>query len=54
MKVSFYAFRYIVAIIGGICHSTVIYANNKIKDLLEKDSKIETAIKEIEETLNRS
>ena len=40
--------------IGGRDHSTVIYANNKIRDLLEKDSKIETAIKEIEETLNRS
>ncbi len=53
-KLTSHSFPDIGAKIGGKDHSTVIYANNKIKDLLEKDSKIETAIKEIEETLNRS
>ncbi|MGE5856279.1 MAG: helix-turn-helix domain-containing protein, partial [Syntrophaceae bacterium] len=49
-----HSFPDIGAKIGGKDHSTVIYANNKIKDLLEKDPKIEVAVKEIEETLNRS
>ncbi len=53
-KLTSHSFPDIGAKIGGKDHSTVIYANNKIRDLLEKDSKIETAIREIEETLNRS
>jgi len=40
--------------IGGKDHSTVIYANNKIKDLLEKDPKMELVVREIEESLNRN
>lgn len=53
-KLTSHSFPDIGAKIGGKDHSTVIYANNKIKDLLEKDPKIEVAVKEIEETLNRS
>ncbi|MGE5789380.1 MAG: chromosomal replication initiator protein DnaA [Syntrophaceae bacterium] len=53
-KMTSHSFPDIGAKIGGKDHSTVIYANNKIKDLLEKDPKIEVAVKEIEETLNRS
>jgi len=53
-KLTSHSFPDIGAKIGGKDHSTVIYANNKIRDLLEKDSKIEAAIKDIEETLNRS
>ena len=37
--------------IGGKDHSTVIYANNKIKRLIEKDIKLKNLIKEIEDSL---
>ena len=37
--------------IGGRDHSTVIYANNKIKKVIEKDFQIKKAIDEIEEKL---
>lgn len=37
--------------IGGKDHSTVIYANNKIKNLIEKDIKVKNLIKEIEASL---
>jgi chromosomal replication initiator protein len=48
------SFPDIGAKIGGKDHSTVIYANNKIKDLLEKDPKFEIVVREIEESLNRN
>ena len=48
------SFPDIGARIGGKDHSTVIYANNKIRDLLEKDSRMETVVREIEESLTRS
>ena len=37
--------------IGGKDHSTVIYANNKIQKLMEKDIKLKRLIKEIEDSL---
>ena len=37
--------------IGGKDHSTVIYANNKIKKLIENDIKTRNLIKEIEDSL---
>lgn len=39
--------------IGGKDHSTVIYANNKIRKLIEKDIKVKNLIKEIEDSLQR-
>ena len=48
------SFPDIGAKIGGKDHSTVIYANNKIKDLLEKDPKMDVVVREIEESLNRN
>jgi chromosomal replication initiator protein len=53
-KMTTQSFPDIGAKIGGKDHSTVIYATNKIKNLLEKDSKLETVIREIEEILNRN
>ncbi|OPY07077.1 MAG: Chromosomal replication initiator protein DnaA [Syntrophaceae bacterium PtaB.Bin038] len=52
-RLTSHSFPDIGAKIGGKDHSTVIYANNKIKDLLEKDPKVELVVREIEETLNR-
>ena len=52
-RLTSHSFPDIGAKIGGKDHSTVIYANNKIKDLLEKDPKIEVVVREIEESLNR-
>jgi chromosomal replication initiator protein len=52
-KLTSQSFPDIGAKIGGKDHSTVIYANNKIRDLLEKDTKIESVVREIEESLNR-
>ena len=37
--------------IGGRDHSTVIYSNNKIKKMMEKDYKIKRVIDEIEDFL---
>jgi len=37
--------------IGGRDHSTVIYANNKIRKQLETDSKLKTTLQEIEDQL---
>ncbi|NPV06148.1 MAG: chromosomal replication initiator protein DnaA [Syntrophaceae bacterium] len=53
-RLTSHSFPDIGAKIGGKDHSTVIYANNKIKDLLEKDPKMELVVREIEESLNRS
>ncbi len=52
-KMTSHSFPDIGAKIGGKDHSTVIYATNKIRDLLEKDPKIEAAVREVEESLNR-
>jgi chromosomal replication initiator protein len=52
-KLTSHSFPDIGAKIGGKDHSTVIYANNKIRDLLEKDLKVEVVVREIEESLNR-
>ncbi len=52
-RLTSHSFPDIGAKIGGKDHSTVIYANNKIKDLLEKDPKIEVVVRELEESLNR-
>ena len=52
-RLTSHSFPDIGAKIGGKDHSTVIYANNKIKDLLEKDPKMEVVVREIEESLNR-
>jgi chromosomal replication initiator protein len=52
-KLTSQSFPDIGAKIGGKDHSTVIYANNKIRDLLDKDTKIESVVREIEESLNR-
>ena len=52
-KLTSNSFPDIGAKIGGKDHSTVIYATNKIRDLLEKDPKIEAAVREVEESLNR-
>jgi len=40
--------------IGGRDHSTVIYANNKIKKTLEVDTKLHRLVQEIEETMNKN
>jgi chromosomal replication initiator protein len=53
-RLTSHSFPDIGAKIGGKDHSTVIYANNKIKDLLEKDPKVEIVVREIEESLNRN
>ena len=53
-KMTNQSFPDIGAKIGGKDHSTVIYANTKIKDLIEKDSKMQAVIKEIEDVLNKS
>ncbi len=53
-KLTSLSFPDIGAKIGGKDHSTVIYATNKVKDLLEKDPKIMASVKEIEDALNRS
>lgn len=37
--------------IGGRDHSTIIYANNKLRNLIEKDVKINNLIEEIEDAL---
>ena len=37
--------------VGGRDHSTVIYSNNKIKEMIRKDNEIKKIIKEIEESL---
>jgi chromosomal replication initiator protein len=37
--------------IGGRDHSTVIYANNKIKKALEEDTNLKNIIQDIEQTL---
>jgi chromosomal replication initiator protein len=37
--------------IGGRDHSTVIYANNKIKQLVEEDAQLKKLIREIEECI---
>jgi chromosomal replication initiator protein len=52
-KLTSQSFPDIGAKIGGKDHSTVIYANNKIRDLLDKDAKIESVVREIEDSLNR-
>jgi len=46
------SFPDIGAKIGGRDHSTIIYGNNKIKQLIKKDLKINKLIEEIEESLN--
>ncbi len=53
-KLTTHSFPDIGAKIGGKDHSTVIYATNKIRDLLERDPKIMASVKEIEDALNRS
>jgi len=53
-RLTSHSFPDIGAKIGGKDHSTVIYANNKIKDLLEKDPKMDVVVREIEESLNRN
>lgn len=53
-RLTSHSFPDIGAKIGGKDHSTVIYANNKIRDLLEKDPKMELVVREIEESLNRN
>ncbi|MEA3486466.1 MAG: DnaA/Hda family protein, partial [Thermodesulfobacteriota bacterium] len=42
------SFPDIGAKIGGRDHSTVIYSNNKIKNIIEKDYKIKEVVKELE------
>ncbi len=39
--------------IGGRDHSTVIYAFNKMKKILETDTKVNRIVQEIEETMNK-
>jgi chromosomal replication initiator protein len=39
--------------IGQRDHSTVIYANNKIKKALEEDTNLKKIIQDIEETLQQ-
>jgi chromosomal replication initiator protein len=53
-KMTTLSFPDIGAKIGGKDHSTVIYATNKVRDLLEKDPKIMASVREIEDALNRS
>lgn len=53
-RLTSHSFPDIGAKIGGKDHSTVIYANNKIRDLIERDPKIGAVVREIEESLNRS
>jgi len=45
------SFPDIGGIIGGRDHSTVIYANNKIKKLIEVDMKLAKIINDIENSL---
>ncbi len=47
------SFPDIGAKIGGKDHSTVIYANNKIKKLIEEDQKIKDIVREVEDLLKR-
>jgi chromosomal replication initiator protein len=48
-----FSFPDIGAKIGGKDHSTVIYATNKIRELLDRDPKMMASVKEIEDMLNR-
>ncbi len=50
-KLTNYSFPDIGIKIGGRDHSTVIYANNKIAKMIEKDSKIRKTVMEIENHL---
>lgn len=50
-KITGDSFPDIGAKIGGKDHSTVIYANNKIKKLVEEDQKVKRLAEEIEEAL---
>jgi chromosomal replication initiator protein len=52
-KLTNLSFPDIGAKIGGKDHSTVIYATNKIREILDKDSKMLASVKEIEDMLNR-
>ncbi|MDD5474945.1 MAG: chromosomal replication initiator protein DnaA [Syntrophales bacterium] len=52
-KMTGFSFPDIGSKIGDRDHSTVIYANNKIKNLVSRDSNIKSIIEEIEETLQR-
>lgn len=47
-KLTNYSFPDIGEKIGGRDHSTVIYSNNKIKKLMEKDCKIKKVVEELE------
>ncbi len=53
-KMTHLSFPDIGAKIGGKDHSTVIYATNKIREILDKDPKMLASVKEIEDMLNRS
>jgi len=50
-KITNLSYPHIGSEIGGKDHSTVIYADNKIKKLMEKDIKLKKIIKEIEDSL---
>jgi chromosomal replication initiator protein len=52
-KMTNFSFPDIGAKIGGKDHSTVIYATNKIRELLDRDPKMMASVKEIEDMLNR-
>ena len=52
-KMTNFSFPDIGAKIGGKDHSTVIYATNKIRELLDRDPKMMASVREIEDMLNR-
>jgi len=52
-KLTNLSFPDIGAKIGGKDHSTVIYATNKVRELLDRDPKMMASVREIEDMLNR-
>lgn len=52
-KLTDQSFPDIGAKIGGKDHSTVIYAVNKVRDLLEKDTKFQIVVNEVEDMINK-
>jgi chromosomal replication initiator protein len=52
-KITSASFPDIGSKIGGRDHSTVIYSNNKIKNLLTRDGSLRSIVEDIEETLQR-
>jgi chromosomal replication initiator protein len=52
-KLTNLSFPDIGAKIGGKDHSTVIYATNKVREILDKDPKMLASVREIEDMLNR-